>query len=116
MSTNIQVQRVCEHCGTTFTARTTVTRYCSHNCNRKAYKSNLKRQKIEASDKKTKFTISIPFSELRAKPFLSIDDTRRLLGVSKRTVYRMLVRDELQKGKAGRRTLIKQSDLNRLFQ
>lgn len=116
MSTNIVVQRVCEHCGQQFTARTTTTRYCSHKCNSRAYKANQKKQKIEASNQETQFTISIPFSELRAKPFLSVEETSRLLGISKRTVYRMLYRNELNKGKAGRKTLIKQSELNRLFQ
>lgn len=116
MSTNIQVQRVCGHCGKTFTARTTTTRYCSHKCNSKAYKANQKKQKIEASNKETQFTLAAPFTELRAKPFLSVDETSRLLGISKRTVYRMIYRNELNKGKAGRKTLIKQSELNKLFQ
>lgn len=116
MSTKIQVQRVCDYCGTTFTAKTTVTRYCSHKCSNKAYKANLKKQRIEESNKKSQFAISIPFSELRAKPFLSIDETSRLLGVSKRTIYRMLDRNELTKGKAGKRTLILQTDLDKIFQ
>ncbi|NVM62249.1 hypothetical protein FHW88_000525 [Mucilaginibacter sp. SG538B] len=31
MSSNFTVKRICEHCGSTFTAKTTVTRFCSIN-------------------------------------------------------------------------------------
>lgn len=38
MSSNIQTQHTCEHCGTAFTARTFFTRYCSKRCNNAHYK------------------------------------------------------------------------------
>ncbi|MBV8388972.1 MAG: hypothetical protein JO080_04140 [Mucilaginibacter sp.] len=33
MSSNFTVNRICEHCGNTFVAKTTVTRFCSKICN-----------------------------------------------------------------------------------
>lgn len=36
MSSNIQVQRICEHCCKGFTARTTVTRHCGDAFSKKA--------------------------------------------------------------------------------
>ncbi len=31
MSSNIKLQRICQHCGNEFTAKTTVTQYCGVN-------------------------------------------------------------------------------------
>ena len=51
MSSNIEVQRICEYCDKEFTARTTKTRFCSHACNSRAYKANIKSIKVENSNK-----------------------------------------------------------------
>ena len=111
MSSNIRVERICQHCGKGFTARTTVTRYCGDACSKKAYKERLKASKIEASNQETRRIKNRPVEELKAKAFLSIADTCKLIGISRRTVYRMIERGELITGKAGRRTIIRRSDL-----
>jgi excisionase family DNA binding protein len=59
--------------------------------------------------------IAQAFEELKEKPFLSIAETCKLIGISRRTVYRMLERGELVAGKAGKRTIIRRSDLDKLF-
>jgi excisionase family DNA binding protein len=115
MSSNIEVQRICQHCGNEFTARTTVTKYCSHNCSRKAHKERIKALKIEASNNETQQIKNRPIEELKAKDFLSIADTCKLVGISRRTVYRLIERGELTKGKAGTRTIIRRSDLDQLL-
>ena len=115
MSSNIEVQRICKYCGKEFTARTTQTRFCSHTCNNKAYKANIKSLKVELSNKETQRIISQPIEELKAKPFLSIAETCKLLGISRRTVYRLLERGELKAGKAGKRTIIQRSEIDKLF-
>jgi excisionase family DNA binding protein len=56
------------------------------------------------------------FDELKEKPFLSIAETCKLIGISRRTVYRMLERGELIAGKAGKRTILRRSDLDKLFE
>src|SRR5207245_2806849 len=40
----------------------------------------------------------------------------KLIGISRRTVYRMLERGELIAGKAGKRTILRRSDLDKLFE
>ena len=115
MSSNIQVQRICQHCGKEFTARTTVTQYCSDTCSKRVYKARLKVSKIEASNKQTQRIKNQPIEELKAKAFLSIADTCKLIGISRRTVYRMIERGELITGKAGKRTIIRRSDLEQLL-
>lgn len=115
MSSNIQVQRICQHCGKEFTARTTVTRFCTRNCASVAYKHRVRAGKVEESNKETKRLKNQPIEELKAKAFLSITETCKLMGISRRTVYRMIERGELITGKAGKRTIIRRSDLDKLF-
>lgn len=116
MSSNIKVQRICQHCGIEFTARTTTTLYCSHKCSSAAYKAKIRTSKIEASNKETQCIKSQSIEELKAKAFLSIAETCKLLGISRRTVYRMIERGELITGKAGKRTILRRSDLDKLFE
>ena len=63
MSTNIEVQRVCQYCSCVFTARTTVTRFCSNACSSKAYKANVKSLKIKLSNNETQRIIDQPIAE-----------------------------------------------------
>lgn len=115
MSSNIEVKRVCVHCGTVFVAKTTVTRYCSNLCAKRAYKARKRGEKIEASNQETNYITNQPIEELKIRPFLSISDTCKLLGISRRTVYRMIERKELPIAKAGTRTILRRSDIDSLF-
>ena len=115
MSSNIKVQRICQFCGNEFTARTTTTLYCSKKCNADAYKAKLRGDKIVQSNKETQRIKNQPIEELKAKAFLSIADTCKLIGISRRTVYRIIERGELITGKAGKRTIIRRSDLESLL-
>lgn len=115
MSSNIKVQRICEHCGVQFTARTTKTRYCSHTCNSRAYKAKVRSQKVEKSNIQTIATIAKPIEEIKAREFLSISDVSNLIGISKRTVYRLIEKGELKYSKVGSRTIIKRTSLNRMI-
>ncbi|WP_431218056.1 hypothetical protein ACQ86N_02235 [Puia sp. P3] len=50
MSSNIRLKRVCEHCGKVFTAKTTVTKFCSDECAKKNYKLRQKATAIAESN------------------------------------------------------------------
>lgn len=115
MSSNIKITRVCEFCGNEFIAQTTRTRYCSHKCNSRHYKALQKGQKIESSNQETKQKLNREIEEIKAKEFLSIEDTCSLLGVSRWTVWRGIKRNEINAVKIGRRTLIKRSEIDKLF-
>jgi excisionase family DNA binding protein len=115
MSSNIRINRICRYCGNEFEARKTTSKTCSDYCAKMLYKANQRTAKIDASFTETKRVISKPIEDLKAKPFLSIAETCKLLGISRRTIYRMLERGELNAGKAGRRTIIKNSDIDKLF-
>lgn len=115
MSTNIKIQRICEHCKMEFTARKTTTKYCSHLCNSRAYKANLKTAKIQKSNTETLAIKNKPILDIKAKEYLSISETCILLGISRRTLYRMIERQELNVGKFGKRSIIRRIDIDSLF-
>lgn len=115
MSSTIEVQRICQYCGNQFTARTTVTKYCSHKCSQRAYKAKARKEKVQISNLETHRIKTQPIELLKVKPFLSITEAGQLMGVSRRTVYRMIDRGELPTAKAGARTIIRRSDIELLF-
>lgn len=117
MSSNIQVQRICQYCSQEFTARTTVTQYCSDNCAKKAYKARLRASKIEASNMETIRTKSQPLQQLKEKEFLTVKDVATLLTCSVRTAYRMIEQGNIKAFNISeRKTLVKRSDIDKLFQ
>jgi len=115
MSSNIKVKRICQHCSKEFAARTTVTKYCSDKCSKAAYKARKRAEKIKQSNAETTRIKNQPIEQLKAKEFLSIKEVCQLVGISRRTVYRLIEQGDLKKIKVGSRTLIKLSALNRLL-
>jgi excisionase family DNA binding protein len=116
MSSNIKVQRICQHCGIEFTARTVSTRFCSHTCNRKAYKLSLKTSKIQASNIETKLIKEKPLDELKAKEFLSVRDVSKLIGCSRQNVYLLINTGKLKATNILiKKTIIRRSDLDKLL-
>jgi excisionase family DNA binding protein len=115
MSSNIRVTRICLHCSNSFTAKTTVTKYCSDHCAKRAYKLRSKNKKVNASNEATLAIMAKPFDELRAKEFLSVTDTATLTGVSVRTVQRLIEQGSLKASKLGSRTIIHRKNLEKLF-
>ena len=115
MTSHIRVQRVCQHCGTEFTAKTTVTQYCGEVCAKRAYKTRLRQAKIEQSEAETRAIRNEPLAELQAKEFLGIAEACRLLGVSRWTLHRAIQRGAIQTAKFGRRTIIRRASLEALF-
>ncbi len=103
MSSKIEIKRVCEHCGKIFIARTTITRYCSHKCNSKSYKLQQKKDKIQQSNLSTKNTILKAEADLNLpavvpfKETVSIKELAAVLGVSERTLFRLVKDDEFPK-------------------
>lgn len=115
MSSNIKIQRICEYCNEEFTARTTVTKYCSASCSKRAYKARKRTEKIKTSNAETHKIQIQPIEVLKAKEFLSIKEVCNLIGISRRTIYRMFDRKELNIIKIGTRTIIKRSDLDKIL-
>jgi excisionase family DNA binding protein len=115
MSTNIKVTRVCEFCKTEFTAKTTKTRYCSLRCNSRGYKSLVRQSKIKESNKQTEITKNPNLESVKTKDFISVNQASLLFGISRRTIYRIISRGELDIAKFGTRTVIRKCDMNTFF-
>ena len=116
MSSNIQLTRVCQYCGNEFTAKTTVTKYCSHRCSNAAYKKRDRDIKVEKSIIQTKAIITKPIEHIQVKEFLSIEETCQLLGVSRWTIWRAIKNKEIKATQIGqKRIIIKRSEIDRLF-
>ena len=119
MSTNIKVSKICEYCGESFVAKTTVTRYCSHKCNSRHYKQRKRAEKLGKVPVKNKLIqLAIPdveFGRLAEKEFLSIKEAATLVGISERTIYRLMKSGELETKKIGRRTIIARSAIDKLL-
>jgi excisionase family DNA binding protein len=116
MSSNIKIQRICQHCGNEFTARTTVTQYCSDTCSKKAYKARLRAGKVEQSNKETQRIKKQPIEELKAKEFLSVTQVSKLIGCSRQNVYNLINTGKLKATNILlKKTIVKRSDLDKLF-
>ncbi len=117
MSSNIEVQRICKYCGNEFTARTTRTLYCSHRCNSRDYKANVKAAKVEDSNKQTQRIKNQPIEELKAKEFLTVREVARLLNCSLRSAYYYIDAGTIKAVNLGQRiTRVKRSEIDKLFQ
>lgn len=112
MSSNIKIIRKCEFCRKEFTAKTLHTRYCSHECNSKAYKKNAREKKIETvlNAEEPKYDAAI-----NSKLFLSIDETAMMLGASRRTIQRLISDNKIEFSKLGSRTIITRKAIDNLF-
>lgn len=112
----MQIQRICQHCGIEFTARTTTTQYCSHRCNRAAYKAKIKTGKVEVSNKETERIKAQPIEELKAKEFLTVTQVSKLIGCSRQNVYKIINSGKLMATNIlEKKTIIKRSDLDKIF-
>ena len=116
MSSNIKIQRICQHCNNEFTARTTVTQYCGDNCAKRAYKVRMKDLKIEASNNETQLLKAKPIEEIKGKDFLTVKDVSKLLNCSIRTVYYHIESRNIKAVNLGERiTRVKRSEIDKLF-
>ena len=115
MSSNIFISRICQFCESEFTARTTVTKYCSHRCASRAYKARQRGKEIEKSKVERVETLAAPIIKVQTKDFLSVDEAAELLGVSRWTISRAVKDKRLNAIRLGKRIVIKRSDIDSLF-
>lgn len=115
MSSNIRIQRICYQCGSEFTAKTTVTKYCGDICAKRAYKKRKKDEKIQQSNIEAVRQSKLPIRKLEEKSFLSINDTCKLLGISRMSLYRLIKSGMVPANKLGRRTIIYRKNLDLIF-
>ena len=113
MSSNISIKKNCLFCGGQFVAKTTVTKYCSHECASRAYKKRKRDEKLQ----KAQFVQSsqAPVSVTEESEFWSINTTCRYLGIGRTTLYRAIKRGQIKSLNIGRRVLIHRDQIHELF-
>lgn len=92
--------KVCAVCGKTFTAHQSRTQCCSDACSKKLYKFNKKKILAERTQQDI---LEKKREELLSKTFLSISDSAKLLGMSPKTIRKMISNGSLQSIKYGTR-------------
>jgi excisionase family DNA binding protein len=116
MSSNIKIQRICQHCGNEFTARTTTTLYCSHRCNSAAYKAKQRAGKVGQSNKETQRIKNQPIEELKAREFLTVTQVSKLIGCSRQNIYNLINTGKLKATNIlEKKTIVRRCDLDKLF-
>jgi excisionase family DNA binding protein len=123
MSTNIQVEKICQYCKKKFVAQKLSTKYCSHKCNSRDYKIRKKYEKLTGAldeQKDSAKTLPTPLgtylNTLHEKQFLTVADVVKLLGISKATIYRLIKDGDLKAVRFSERTTrIKRSEIDKLF-
>lgn len=111
------IKKVCEFCGREFEAYTQTARYCSHECNCKAYRA-IKRQEVislsasmASRTKREKAKV-----DLSSREYLSISEAASLLGWCKQTVYNYCHKGIIPAKRLSQRTtLIRKKDIEALF-
>lgn len=115
MSSNIKIPKVCQFCGKDYIAKTTVTKYCSDNCAKRAYKQRKKEEKIRNVKPVAVQRKEFNQTQLKDKEFLSIAETCELLGISRMTLNRLRQKEIIFAAKIGGRVIIKRSEIEKLF-
>ena len=118
MSSNIEIQKICQCCGKEFTAKTTVTRYCSHRCASTGYKNRVRDEKIEnAAIKPSDPNLSPGQSPIiNNRVYLNVQQTAELMGISRPTVNRYCASGKVPCVKINRKIFIRRKDIDALFE
>lgn len=80
-------RKFCDFCGRQFVAKKASTRFCSHNCNRKAYKEKLKNNKLDIIDE---LKVTMQLAREFPREIMTISEASDYLGISRSTLYRYI--------------------------
>ncbi len=120
MSSNIRLKKVCKNCGNLFTAKTTVTQFCSDDCAKKNYKKRKREEGIQVSNQKTAKEIiqrveNEPVANVHiepiAKSLIDLEELSVITGLSRRTLFRLMENRRFPRLKIGNRLLFKKDDV-----
>jgi len=111
------IKKLCEYCGKEFQASRHDTRYCSHNCNRKAYRETKRKEVIALTETLvSKKKIEKVVINLSDRDYLSTSEVALLTGLSRWTIYRNVVNGTIPAKRISQRTtLIRRKDIESLF-
>ncbi len=122
MSSNITVQRICQHCGSEFTARTTVTRFCGKVCAKAAYKKRMRESRLAQVPDEFAGPAAQALQPGQTTPapasneILTIAQVAAMVGCCNKTIYNLIKNGTLKASRFGlRKIVIRRSELDRLL-
>lgn len=117
MSSNITIQRICQNCKNEFTAKTTVTKFCSMKCSKASWRNEKRNSKIDNSNIETRLNKIASIEDLKAKEFLTVKNVATLLNCSVRSVYYYIDNGTIHAVNLGERiTRIKRTEIDKIFE
>lgn len=108
MSSNLQIKKVCQHCGKEFIAKKTTTKFCSTQCGQRNYKIRERMNKVESASSIMQTVFRTTNSNIPGLPEKLLVDIRTLAFVtsmSVRMMFRLLKEPDFPKVKIRRRLL-----------
>lgn len=113
----IPIKRICEWCGKEFYAQKTTTKYCSNRCNSLAYKQKKREQRVSAAERTAqKKRVQKSIQDIADRPYLSVAEVGRLLGVSRQTIYRYIYSNKLKAFKMSeQRSIIRRENIENML-
>lgn len=111
MSSNIRITRICQYCGDPFTAKTTVTKFCSDRCAKTAYKVRKKEEKISQSHVETSQEINQSWHNANQRDYLNVKETCVFMGISRTTLWRLMKNDAIEAKEIGRKLIFRKADI-----
>ena len=99
MSSNIRIDKVCQHCNTVFVAKTTKTNYCGLKCSSRAYKKRKREEKLGVAKSETKAIVKKSTTkssiDVQDRHILSVSQASEITGLSSKTIYRLINSGEI---------------------
>lgn len=113
----IEIRKICDWCGKEFIAKKQSTRYCTHTCNSRAYKANIRTNtKISIEKKTDEILKNQPIAEFKDLEFLKCVQAAKLLGVCRKTIYNLITSKKLKAVRiSSRMTFIRRKDIDDLM-
>ncbi len=109
MSSNLELKRVCQHCGVAFLAKKTTTKFCSLQCGQRNYKIRQRMNKIENRNAearaKTNHIDQRPLVCYLEQELIDIKMLAFVTSMSERTIFNLIKDPGFPRLKIGRRLL-----------
>lgn len=116
MSSNMKIARICQYCNKDFIAKTTVTRYCSDDCAKRAYKVRKRDEKVGLAKVETEQIRRKSIEDLKNREFLTVIQVSKLLGCSKQNIYKLINTGKLKATNIMiKKTIVQRSEIDKLF-
>ncbi len=109
MSSNLELKRICQHCGVAFIARKTTTKFCSLQCGQRNYKMQERMNKISNRNAEARARVNqVDHQSLTCYPEQESIDIKMLAFVtsmSERMIFNLIKDTGFPKLKIGKRLL-----------